>query len=78
MDRAAELLTTSALTVREVAHRVGYRQPAQFAKAFRRHPGLAPSDYRAERGRRPTRRPHPSALETAPGERAAHHLRGYQ
>ena len=24
------------LTVREVAHRVGYRQPAQFAKAFRR------------------------------------------
>jgi AraC family transcriptional regulator of adaptative response / methylphosphotriester-DNA alkyltransferase methyltransferase len=32
--------------VREVAHRVGYRQPAQFAKAFRRHIGVAPSDYR--------------------------------
>ena len=27
------------MTVREVAHRVGYRQPAQFAKAFRRHQG---------------------------------------
>jgi transcriptional regulator GlxA family with amidase domain len=54
MDRAAELLTTSALTIREVAHRVGYRQPAQFAKAFRRRHGVAPSDFRASRnGRAP-------------------------
>ena len=35
MDRAADMLASGALTVREVAHRVGYRQPAQFAKAFR-------------------------------------------
>jgi AraC family transcriptional regulator of adaptative response / methylphosphotriester-DNA alkyltransferase methyltransferase len=47
MDRAAELLARRGLTVREVAHRVGYRQPAQFAKAFRRHQGLAPSAFRA-------------------------------
>jgi AraC family transcriptional regulator, regulatory protein of adaptative response / methylphosphotriester-DNA alkyltransferase methyltransferase len=47
MDKAAELLVTRGMTVREVAHRVGYRQPAQFAKAFRRHLGVAPSDYRA-------------------------------
>jgi AraC-like DNA-binding protein len=47
MDRAAELLGRRGVTVREVAHRVGYRQPAQFAKAFRRHLGVAPSDYRA-------------------------------
>jgi AraC family transcriptional regulator of adaptative response / methylphosphotriester-DNA alkyltransferase methyltransferase len=47
MHKAAELLTTRGLTVREVAHRVGYRQPAQFAKAFRRQLGVAPSDYRA-------------------------------
>jgi transcriptional regulator GlxA family with amidase domain len=47
MDRAATLLAErSSLTVREVARRVGYRQPAQFAKAFRRHLGVAPSDYR--------------------------------
>ena len=46
MDRAAGLLNDRALTVREVARRVGYRQPAQFAKAFRRHLGVAPSDYR--------------------------------
>lgn len=51
MQRAAEMLEHPGLTVREVAHRVGYRQPAQFAKAFRRHHGVAPSDYRA--GRRP-------------------------
>jgi len=47
MDRAARLLADRGLTVREVARRVGYRQPAQFAKAFRRHLGVAPSDYRS-------------------------------
>ncbi|MBA3748058.1 MAG: helix-turn-helix transcriptional regulator [Solirubrobacterales bacterium] len=49
MDRAADLLGARGLTVREVAHRVGYRQPAQFAKAFRRHHGLAPSAFRDTR-----------------------------
>jgi AraC family transcriptional regulator of adaptative response / methylphosphotriester-DNA alkyltransferase methyltransferase len=49
MERAAEMLQNRGLTVREVAHRVGYRQPAQFAKAFRRHHGVAPSDYRSGR-----------------------------
>jgi AraC family transcriptional regulator of adaptative response / methylphosphotriester-DNA alkyltransferase methyltransferase len=47
MQKAAEMLSSRALTVREVAHRVGYRQPAQFAKAFRRYQGVAPSDFRA-------------------------------
>ena len=46
MRRAAELLAGGGLTVREVANRVGYRQPAQFAKAFRRSQGMAPSGYR--------------------------------
>src|SRR3954462_15389424 len=46
MERAAELLRRGGMTIREVAHRVGYRQPAQFAKAFRRQHGAAPSDYR--------------------------------
>jgi AraC family transcriptional regulator of adaptative response / methylphosphotriester-DNA alkyltransferase methyltransferase len=49
MDRAAEMLGIRGLTVREVAHRVGYRQPAQFAKAFRRHHGLSPSAFRLHR-----------------------------
>jgi AraC-like DNA-binding protein len=49
MERAAEMLLGRGLTVREVAHRVGYRQPAQFAKAFRRHHGTSPSAYRSRR-----------------------------
>ena len=50
MSRAAELLRSERLSVREVAARVGYRQPAQFAKAFRRQLGVAPSEYRTNRG----------------------------
>ena len=48
MHKAAEMLAGGGLTVREVAHRVGYRQPAQFAKAFRRYQGVAPSAFRAD------------------------------
>ncbi len=47
MQRAAEMLAARGLTVREVAHRVGYRQPAQFAKAFRRQHDVSPSAYRS-------------------------------
>ena len=46
MDRAAELLRCGASPVNEVAGAVGYRQPAQFAKAFRRHHGAPPSSFR--------------------------------
>jgi AraC family transcriptional regulator of adaptative response / methylphosphotriester-DNA alkyltransferase methyltransferase len=49
MDRAADMLAARGPTVREVAHRVGYRQPAQFAKAFRRHHGVSPSAFRMRR-----------------------------
>jgi AraC family transcriptional regulator, regulatory protein of adaptative response / methylphosphotriester-DNA alkyltransferase methyltransferase len=48
MERAAQMLESERLTVREVAQRVGYRQPAQFAKAFRRQRGRAPSAYRMQ------------------------------
>src|ERR671932_958536 len=53
MRKAADMLVTRTVTVREVAHRVGYRQPAQFAKAFRRHHGVAPSAFRSGSGGRP-------------------------
>jgi AraC family transcriptional regulator, regulatory protein of adaptative response / methylphosphotriester-DNA alkyltransferase methyltransferase len=66
MDRAGEMLRTGNLTIREVAHRVGYRQPAQFAKAFRRHHGAAPSGFRA-RERRFSR----VSGEAQPAERSA-------
>ncbi|MGH2714422.1 MAG: helix-turn-helix transcriptional regulator, partial [Thermoleophilaceae bacterium] len=47
MTRAAELLQSEALPVAVVARAVGYRQPGQFSKAFRRHHGRAPSELRA-------------------------------
>jgi AraC family transcriptional regulator, regulatory protein of adaptative response / methylphosphotriester-DNA alkyltransferase methyltransferase len=46
MQHGAELLLTTDLPVAEIARRVGYRQAAQFAKAFRRHHGVSPSGLR--------------------------------
>ena len=46
MGRAAALLSAHGVPVREVANNVGYRQAAQFAKAFRIHHGMSPSEYR--------------------------------
>jgi AraC family transcriptional regulator, regulatory protein of adaptative response / methylphosphotriester-DNA alkyltransferase methyltransferase len=42
MDRAATLLRAGR-PVHEVSHAVGYRQPGQFAKTFRRRHGSSPS-----------------------------------
>jgi AraC family transcriptional regulator, regulatory protein of adaptative response / methylphosphotriester-DNA alkyltransferase methyltransferase len=50
MQHGAALLLTTDLPVSEVAHRVGYRQAAQFAKAFRRHHGVSPSGLRRASG----------------------------
>ena len=51
MSHARELLAADRLPVRQVAQRVGYHQPAQFAKSFRRYHGEPPSAYRrANRG----------------------------
>ena len=46
MARAAQLLRDQTLPVSSVARAVGYRQAAQFSKAFRRHYGLPPSALR--------------------------------
>src|SRR3954452_1587453 len=46
MRRALELLREGTLPVRDVANSVGYRQPAQFVKTFRRHHGAPPSSFR--------------------------------
>ena len=50
MARAAELLTTTDLPVREVGRQVGYRHIGQFRKIFRRTYGTSPRDYRAASG----------------------------
>jgi AraC family transcriptional regulator of adaptative response / methylphosphotriester-DNA alkyltransferase methyltransferase len=45
MERASDLLRQGA-TAAEAAHAVGYSQPAQFAKAFRRYQRRSPSALR--------------------------------
>jgi AraC-like DNA-binding protein len=60
MAAAAELLSLPSIPVRDVAHRVGYRQPAHFARAFRRRRGMSPSAYRA--GLRESSRPKPEKV----------------
>jgi transcriptional regulator GlxA family with amidase domain len=53
MRRALDLLREGTLPVRDVANSVGYRQPAQFAKTFRRHHGAPPSSFRGPGGPTP-------------------------
>jgi AraC family transcriptional regulator of adaptative response / methylphosphotriester-DNA alkyltransferase methyltransferase len=50
MQHAAGLLQATMLPVGEIARLVGYRQAAQFAKAFRRHHGVSPSAFRRAPG----------------------------
>ena len=49
MRHARKLLAAGELSIREIAVAVGYPQPAQFAKSFRRHHGFPPSEYRVQR-----------------------------
>ena len=46
MEVAASMLAAGGTTVKAVAQAVGYSQPAQFAKAFRRCHGVTPSAFR--------------------------------
>ena len=52
MQNASVLLRETDAPVAAVARRVGYSQPAQFAKTFRRLYGAAPSAYRNSPGPR--------------------------
>lgn len=47
MCAAERLLRDPSIPVKEVAARVGYSQPAQFAKSFRVRYGASPREYRA-------------------------------
>jgi AraC-like DNA-binding protein len=45
MERAAQLLRTEALSLQEVARRVGYENEASFARAFKRYKGVPPGKF---------------------------------
>ncbi|MCO8270354.1 helix-turn-helix transcriptional regulator [Actinoplanes sp. TRM 88003] len=46
MRRAADLLRTTGLSIRQVASACGYQSPSRFAATFRREHGTTPADYR--------------------------------
>ena len=47
MTKAAELLRQGEHAVAQVGRAVGYRHAAHFARAFRRHFGMSPSEFAA-------------------------------
>ena len=46
VSRACELLADSSLTVYQVGQKVGYPEPVVFCRAFKRHMGITPKNYR--------------------------------
>jgi AraC family transcriptional regulator len=46
IQRAAQLLRDSDLTVTQILHRVGFHSPSHFTTTFRRHMGMSPTAYR--------------------------------
>lgn len=46
MERAGTLLQTGDMTVQEVAFVCGYNDPLYFSRAFSRHFGVSPTDYK--------------------------------
>ena len=60
MERAKELLETSFLSVKEIAHRVGLNDESHFVRDFKMIYGLTPISYRNSflQMARPTKLPH--------------------
>lgn len=51
--RAGTLLDNADLTVARIATEVGYESEVAFSKAFKRHVGLSPADYRKAKTGKP-------------------------
>ena len=48
IDKAKELLKTSALKVQEISEQIGFQDVTHFSRIFKNHVGLSPKDYRAK------------------------------
>lgn len=48
LQKAAELLTISNLSIKEIAHTVGYGHHSSFVRAFQRRFAQAPKQYRSQ------------------------------
>jgi AraC-like DNA-binding protein len=53
LERAAELLLETSSSLAEIAQGVGYRSEFAFGRAFKRHHGVAPGQYRRRPGPMP-------------------------
>ena len=49
IHRACRMLENPALSVKEIASRLGYQDPFHFSRTFKAFQGVSPSDYRARR-----------------------------
>jgi len=47
-EQATSLLTDPAMTITEIAFELGYSDPAQFTRVFRRHAGMPPRAFRRQ------------------------------
>ena len=75
MQRAAELLATTNLSVDEIARSVGYSQPAQFAKTFRVYQDVSPSAFRTHTDRQREAAPRAAIAPDAIDRRLTYLLR---
>jgi len=49
LQRAAELLQSTDMPIKEISYQVGYRHAPSFVRAFRNKVGSSPNDYRSRR-----------------------------
>jgi AraC-like DNA-binding protein len=57
MEEAAFMLESSDDAIARIAMRVGYHTRTAFSKVFRRHHGLSPGRYRAQKASRRRAKP---------------------
>jgi transcriptional regulator GlxA family with amidase domain len=46
IEKAKEILTTTSLSVSEIAYRLGFEYPQSFSKLFKNKTSVSPLDYR--------------------------------
>ncbi|MOA01751.1 HTH-type transcriptional activator Btr [compost metagenome] len=46
-DRAKQLLTSTSLSIKEIADQTGFKETNHFAKFFRKETSLSPTEYRS-------------------------------